>query len=436
MDSLPQQQSTNPEENNNNTPFTPTLEKKFSKVKWLIIGILSAFILITTAIFIWFGFQKNATQDESQPSQTKNEQPGESVSEKYSVLYLHTSRKKGQEEVVRLLKANAATHDKTEIATMIGSQNFSTNRYIISKNGKYIGKYSRNSIEVATAEYVLFQKIVELSVSEKVAYFDFVWSDDGSKIVYATTKRNPDAKTFEQILESSETHFYLIDKDGRHKKLITTIKANDCVGCGAAGFSVSKNELYVIDKKFAEKANQGLLDELLILNLSTGVTKSIYKIPEPGAYMGEGFSVDFRKYYYVSKGENKIMEYDFTNNTERTIYELSNIDQDKMLRLPIGSPRDEKLTFLTLSGNDPNYRKIQSLNPSTGQVNTLFESADPQYRAMHITERSISPNGKFIWIETDQGIYILDTLNKKMDSFFQKQLNADEGIGFLGWLAE
>lgn len=435
MDNLPQQQSTNPEENNNNTPSTPTLEKKFSKVKWLIIGILSALILITTAIFIWFGFQKSTTQDENQPSQAKNEQPGESVPEKYSVLYLHTSRK-GQEEVVRLLIANAATQDKTEIATMIGLQNFSTNPYIISKNGKYIGKYSRNSIEVATAEQVLFQKIVELSdKSEEVAYF--VWLDDGSKIVYGTTKRNPDAKTFEQILESSEMYFYLIDKDGSHKKLITKIRAKDCIGCGVAGFSVSKNELYLIDKKIAEKANQGILDELLILNLSTGATKIIYKIPEPGAYMGEGFSVDFRKYYYVSKGENKIAEYDFINNVEKIIYELPKIDQDnKMLRLPIASPRDENLILLTLSGNDPNYRKIQSLNPSNGQINTLFESADHQYRAMHITEKSISPNDKFIWIETDQGVYILDTLNKKMDSFFQKQPNANEGIGFLGWLVE
>ena len=146
MDNLPQQQYTIQGEDNHNPPPTPILENKSSRVKWLIIGILSALILIGTTIFIWFSSQRNTIQDRSQTNQVKDEQPVEHGFEKYSMLYLHTERTKDQKEVVRLLKTDAATQNKSEIATMIGSQNFSTNPYIISKNGKYIGKYSLNII--------------------------------------------------------------------------------------------------------------------------------------------------------------------------------------------------------------------------------------------------------------------------------------------------
>ncbi|GEM_PF-3939950 len=422
-------------EPNQQFPDLPYANKP-SRGKWFVVGAVLISLLVGggAVSFLLGDSAKDSAQEEveqlNQALQERVIQPG---SEKYSVLYRYQKDSKGADTIETLFKSDITGENKIAVETGTSLEQSFRDSFFISKNGRYIGREHRN-VEIASVESNLsFKDITGELVDGQEEVGDIIWSDDGSKLLYNTyntaTLKDWPATEKEILSMEFETRLYLIDRDGKNKKLVVETKGKDVYK--PLAFSILKGELYALVEEITGDAE----DRIAIFDLLTGKIK--YTFTLPGRTLGNRFSIDFRKFYYLSSNEDRIIERDLMTNIEKTVYENTSVGA--MLRFPylfVVPPKDETMFIVTLSGNDPNYRKIEQFNPSDGRVETLFEASDPQYRAMHVEEKSVSPNAKFVWLETNDGVYIFDVPNRKMNKFLSVEKFPKEFVQFIGWLVE
>lgn len=449
MDNLPQEQSNIQGQNNYSLSPAPTIKDKSSNVKWLLIAALFILaLLIVVGISVWLISQQSATQEDNDLSAsrkpivtTQQEEPISRPVGKYSLLYQYIEDYKGADSIQKLFKSDIEGKNKIEIESGIIKELkfYSDGSYFISKNGKYIGRESRN-VEIASAESFPSSKdITKEFEGEKGTLGGILWSEDGRKLLFSLYPQiGKEGLNTEQVLDSVEVEYYIVERDGTNKQLIP-LRLKDTVygNHSVLDFNVSKNELYVLyqtEDSFSATDSR-IEDDLKIIDLSTGKVKNTFKLPETVG-LASRFSTDFRRFYYVSEG--KLIEHDLIAQKEKTVHE-ENLS-GRIIQLPYFAftpPKDHSM-FLIIRDDtrDPNYRAIKLFNPSNGEIEILFEASDPKFKGMEIEEKSISPNTRFVWIKTNEGFYILDVPNKKLSKFLQKQEFPKGQVTFIGWLVE
>lgn len=357
-----------------------------------------------------------------------------------SILYVYDQF---SPEVIQTYRSDITGGDVA--AVNIGWGKFS---FFPSPDGKYLARGNGSVLEIAPTDKLdSFTKIAEAGGPDMRLYH-VVWSDDGNKLVYFTSKKSPTDGSYGPA--SLPTNLYVINRDGTDKKLVK--KFSKLAGVYLEAFDSLRNKLYWFETW------EGFVWNFTIVDLADGSIEDIKKDLDPETPWSVTFSPDFSKVYYVGDFDKTIIEYTLANNSKKILYTFDGLGQDKYgnkggirgMRL---SPRGDVLIFSRRT--EPDDREITfSLELSSGKIEQVVD--DPRY---NVTPVSWSPDGRYVWFEglcprcglesgydNEGEYYVLDMETKKMNLFFKGEkgeaektgegVRINEGLDFLSWIAE
>lgn len=361
-----------------------------------------------------------------------NENQVDKQEEKISIIYAYSNFKDGSTKV---FKSDINGNNKVKLDINYGDGV----RFTQSKDGKYIIKRDMGKIEIALAKDLLFKKIFEIfDTNHRLA--SALISNDNKKIIFLVNKL---LKPDEQF-SPTEKYLYMMNMDGSEKKLVKQFTEPE-IG-DLLGLNLEKKEFYW----FEGGGGGGEFYNFTILNLRDGSVKEIKKDIN---LFGNSliFSSDFNKAYFI-EGLNKIIEYNFSSDNKKILYELSNVGRDEygngsfIDRLRI-SPNEDMLVFVRVT--EPDNKEITfSIDLKSGQVNTLLDD----YRYYNIAPAFWSPDGNYLWFETfchgcgdasgyDNGgeYYLMNMSTKELKLFFKssrekKNVRFDEHLNLICWV--
>lgn len=283
-------------------------------------------------------------------------------------------------------------------------------RYIMSPNGKYILRLTRNKLEIADLPNPNFrtvhtvESITDPKWQNSGQNFDFahmddaMWDNKGN--LYFITGVGLDGVGAPP--GGAYTDLYIADENGSNVRLVNDhSKENQNYGFMKhfAYKDTSKNEIY-----FSGDSHGGHLATMIVVDATNGVLKQSLKDIYTDI-VNPVFNKDFSKAYYEQdfkeEGYNnpvKIYEYDMNTKTKKLVYLVPNATEDytspQIENYPSGAlylnREQNKLYFQIRDGKTTHFYVIDLT--SGGQPKLFFDDNNSCAR------EGVSDNGDFIFL--------------------------------------
>jgi len=393
--------------------------------------IVSAVLLILAGGAFTFFYLGNKATNQLPPQTSNTETKNTTVSSspniqeaekiKQSVVLFNST--KGSPEITTTFISDPDRQNMKELPIYCRDQRSGTSlkdSYYCStsKDGLYLASWNDKKIRISSSKNLSsFETITEIKNSDENIK-QLIWSNDDSVLIYKTSK---DAGPRDGPYQPTDNKIMLVAREGTRSE---TLKESRDLNISLQGLNLYKNELY-----WFELGNWEMLN-FTIFDLSN---KTIKKVDESLAVPGNfAFSSDFSKIYYISNINetsrgNKIEEYTIDSGTKKVFYENKNIGQDEngnksfILNLDL-SPNDGFLVFSVV--NEPDEKVVSySLKLPDGQIEALADNPPD-----NLIPVSFSPDGKYLWLETEylgntdivrnKKYYVMDMETKKIKLFF------------------
>lgn len=285
-------------------------------------------------------------------------------------------------------------------------------KYIVSPNGKYVLRLTRNLLEIAELSNPVFRTVHKVQsitdpkwqkVGENIGQnFDFAHMDDAmwdnkGKLYFVTGVGLDGVGAPEG---GAYTNLYVTNEDGNNVKLINDhTKENQNYGFMKhfAYIDTSKNEIY-----FSGDSHGGHLSTMIVVDATTGVLKQSLKDTSTDI-VNPVFNKDFSKAYYEQDFKEqgyttpvKIYEYDMNTKNKKLVYSVANATEDytspQIENYPSGAlylnQTQNKLYFQVRDGKTTHFYVIDLT--TGGEPKLLFDDNNSCER------KGISDNSDFI----------------------------------------
>lgn len=396
-------------------------QKGFAAVL-LIVGVIV--ILLIAGGLYFFGKVQNKASNESantkSPLLNTNQNANEpenlkAINEDVKLSYLYNPHD-NQKIVLKQVDFKTSKSQDVSLPYYTESNRDESKRgkYIISPNGKYVLRLTRNLLEIAELSNPVFKTVYKVQsitdskwqkVGENIGQnFDFAHMDDtmwdNKGRLYFVTGVGLDGVGAPE--GGAYTNLYMANEDGSNVKLINDYtKENQNYGFMKhfAYIDTSKNEIY-----FRGDSHGGHLATMIVVDANNGVLKQSLKdiytdIVNP--VFNKDFSIAYYEQDVKEEGYNtpvKIYEYDMNTKTKKLIYSVPNATEDynspQIENYPSGAlylnQTQNKLYFQVREGKTTHFYTLDLA--TGGQPKLLFDDNGSCER------KGISENGDFIFL--------------------------------------
>lgn len=431
-------------------------QKGFGSIVFILGVIIASGLIIGISFYIKNYTNLIKSADRSQPvnntSQSKNQEVIPINRGKLSILYAYSYRQSGK-DIEQTLKSDLDGVNKTEVN--IGYDYSKGIRFLNSKDGKYLLRYDNRKLDIASSSDLSFKTLVQVDGKNEVLnYFNVLWSEDNSRIMYVINKNLDPSKLFGGQVQ---TGIYFINKDGTDKKPVKS--SIDPKNVAILGFNLKKNELYWLESNgsFTNPKN------FSIVSLTDGSIKDKKTDLNPDAIYSVEHSPDFENLYYIptdAEGKDKIIKYSVKDSSKSTLYQIPHIDsQYTALKSYIGgimgiSPDGQYLVFTEAqTPTDQAFFHKEIVNKINLQNNQLDVLNDVCLK--NASDYHFSPDGNYLWYsaqclsDPDKDSfaihhYLIDLSTKKSVEIFKDrsgdhsnpESKSFEAVKFISWIVE
>lgn len=266
-----------------------------------------------------------------------------------------------------------------------------------SRNGSMIARRTRESLSIASATHPMHFMEIASVTRPNTSISSVAWDMEGKALAYVSTFGTSSHSNPGTLVHS----FYLIDADGRNRRLISRVST--FLGAELHAYDSANHHLY-----WFYSGPGAPRFRLSRMDTKTGSTSRIFpKQLEDITFSFNDYAMtlDFQTLFYSTATE--IVEFSMTSGTRRTIYEADRAGLEKKqhreIRRMFLMPDDKEIVFVQYTSpgrTTPSQTTTYRLDLETGYHMTMFP--DP----LNSTEvMSVSPSGRYMWVEHCSNCY-------------------------------